>query len=47
MLPNYAELLGGYDERLWVSLLEKVTVFHDGRMVFQFKNGAEIEVVTS
>lgn len=33
-----------WSERLWVGLLDKATVFHDGRMVFQFKNGAEIEV---
>ena len=33
-----------WNERLWVGLLEKATVFHDGRMVFQFKNGTEIEV---
>ncbi|MGX8709456.1 MAG: recombinase family protein [bacterium] len=33
-----------WSERLWVGLLDKATVFHDGRMVFQFKNGMEIEV---
>lgn len=33
-----------WNERLWVGLLEEATVFHDGRMVFQFKNGTEIEV---
>ncbi|MDD3504659.1 MAG: hypothetical protein PHE63_11350, partial [Eubacteriales bacterium] len=33
-----------WSERLWVGLLEKATVSHDGRMVFQFKNGTEIEV---
>jgi site-specific DNA recombinase len=33
-----------WNERLWVGLLEKATVFHDGRMVFEFKNGTEIEV---
>lgn len=33
-----------WNERLWVGLLEKATVFHDGRMVFQFKNATEIEV---
>ena len=32
------------NKRLWVGLLEKATVFHDGRTVFQFKNGTEIEV---
>ncbi len=33
-----------WNERLWVGLLEKATVFHDGRMLFEFKNGTEIEV---
>jgi transcription elongation factor Elf1 len=37
-------VLEEWNERLWVGLLEKATVFHDGRMVFQFKNGTEIEV---
>lgn len=37
-------VLEEWNERLWVGLLEKATVFPDGRMVFQFKNGAEIEV---
>lgn len=32
-----------WSERLWVGLLDKATVFHDGRMVFQFKNSTEIE----
>lgn len=33
-----------WNERLWVGLLEKATVFHDGRMVFEFKNGTGIGV---
>ncbi|OGO90094.1 MAG: hypothetical protein A2Y17_01130 [Clostridiales bacterium GWF2_38_85] len=33
-----------WNERLWVGLLERATVFHDDRMVFKFKNGIEIEV---
>jgi len=37
-------VLESWNERLWVGLLEKATVFHDGRMVFEFKNGTEIEV---
>jgi DNA invertase Pin-like site-specific DNA recombinase len=37
-------ILESWDERLWIALLNKTTVFHDGRMVFEFKNGAEIEV---
>ena len=37
-------VLDEWDERLWIALLNKATVFHDGRMVFEFKNGTEIEV---
>ncbi|MEG2595356.1 MAG: hypothetical protein RR989_02620, partial [Ruthenibacterium sp.] len=37
-------VLETWNERLWVGLLEKATVFHDGKMKFEFKNGAEIEV---
>ena len=37
-------VLEEWNERLWVGLLDKATVFHDGRMVFEFKNGTEIEV---
>lgn len=37
-------VLEEWNERLWVGLLEKATVYHDGRMVFEFKNGTEIEV---
>ena len=37
-------VLEEWNERLWVGLLEKATVYHDGRMKFEFKNGTEIEV---
>jgi hypothetical protein len=37
-------VLEEWNERLWIGLLEKATVFHDGRMLFQFKNGIEIKV---
>jgi site-specific DNA recombinase len=43
-LKHQPLVLEEWNERLWVGLLEKATVFHDGRMVFQFKNGTEIEV---
>ena len=29
---------------LWVLLIDKVTVFYDGKMVFLFKGGTEIEI---
>ena len=32
-----------FDEKLWNSVIDKVTVYEDERLVFKFKNGAEIE----
>ena len=31
-----------YSDRLWLNLIDRVTVFEDGRLVFRFKNGMEI-----
>ena len=31
-----------FSERLWHNLIDKVTVHADGRVVFRFRNGAEI-----
>ena len=31
-----------YSERLWLNLIERVTVYEDGSLVFHFKNGTEI-----
>ena len=38
------ELLTEFDEKLWIALVGHVTVFQDGRLVFSFKDGTEIEV---
>ena len=32
-----------FDDSLWRTMIEKVTVFHDNRMIFQFLDGTEIE----
>ncbi len=32
-----------FDEKLWNSVVDTVTVYEDERLVFKFKNGAEIE----
>jgi len=37
-------VLEEWDERLWVAILDRATVFRDGRIVFRFKSGSEIEV---
>ena len=31
-----------YSDRLWLNLIERVTVYENGNLVFRFKNGAEI-----
>lgn len=31
-----------FDERLWHSLVDHVTVYNDERLVFHFKDGSEI-----
>gem|GEM_PF-6372017 len=32
----------GTDEKLWLAVIDKVTVGRDGTMVFRFRNGVEI-----
>ena len=32
-----------FDENRWRTMIEKVTIFHDNRMIFQFLDGTEIE----
>lgn len=32
-----------FDENLWRTMIDKVTVFHDNKMLFQFLDGTEIE----
>lgn len=43
-LSQRKELLTEFDEKLCIATVDKVTVFQDGRMVFAFKDGTEIEV---
>ena len=43
-LSKCKKLLTEFDEKLWVAAVDKVTVFEDGRLVFAFKDGTEIEV---
>ena len=35
-------MIDEFDEKLWLSTVEQVKVFHDGRMAFIFKNGTEV-----
>ena len=32
-----------FSDRLWLNLIDRATVYGDERVVFKFKNGAEIE----
>ena len=32
-----------FDEPFWIAMIQKATVHHDGRLVFIFQNGVEIE----
>ena len=36
--------IDGFDEKLWLAVIDTVTVARDGSMTFRFKNGAEITV---
>ncbi len=42
-LEKTNEPIDYFDDSIWRTTIEKVTVFHDGRMVFQFVDGTEIE----
>ena len=35
-------LVEEFSARLWIATIEKVTVCHDGKLIFQFKNGMEV-----
>ena len=42
-LSEYTEAITEFNEGLWLAVIEKATAYHDGRLVFTFQNGAEIE----
>ena len=42
-LSEYTEAITEFNEGLWLAVIEKVTAYHDGRLVFTFQNGIEIE----
>lgn len=43
-LSKCKELLTEFDEQFWIAAVDQVTVFQDGKLVFAFKDGTEIEV---
>ena len=42
-LESTEETLTYFNDDIWRMVIERVTVFHDGRMVFQFVDGTEVE----
>jgi len=42
-LSEYTEAITEFNESLWLAVVERATAFHDGRLVFTFQNGTEIE----
>ncbi len=43
-LAEYGESLTEFDDRLWLTLIDTVTVHQDGRLTFKFQTGHEIFV---
>ena len=37
-------VLEKWDERLWIAIVDRAMVFREGKIVFKFKSGSEIEV---
>jgi len=42
-LSERDKALTEFDDKLWIAVVEKVTAYHDGRLVFRFRDGLEIE----
>ena len=38
------DTLSEFDEKLWLTVIDTVTVVSDGRMTFKFQDGTEIDV---
>ena len=41
-LAERDEPLTEFDDRLWLAVIDTVTVHPDGRLVFKFQNGTEV-----
>ena len=42
LMTSDASLPVQYSDRLWLNLVDRVTVYEDGKLLFRFKNGTEI-----
>lgn len=43
-MGQYAELVTEFDEELWYSTVDMVTVFEDKRMTFTFRDGTQVTI---
>ena len=43
-MGQYAELVTEFDEELWYSTVDTVTVFDDKRMTFTFRDGTQVTI---
>ena len=44
VLKKSDSILETFDENIWTAIVETLTVFHDGSVVFLFKDGTEVKV---
>lgn len=42
-LSERDEALTEFDDKLWIATIDQVAAYHDGRLVFTFKNSLEVE----
>ena len=43
-LQNAESVISEWDDMLWMLLIEKATVYHDGKISFLFKDGTEVRI---
>ena len=43
-MNNHQELVQSFDEELWYSTVDYVTVYEDKRLVFTFRDGRQVEI---
>ena len=43
-LAEYGDSITEFDDRLWLTVIDTVTVHRDGRLTFKFQTGHEITV---
>lgn len=46
-LNGYSDLVLEFDEELWYSTVDHVTVYEDKRMIFTFRDGKQVEILSN